>query len=149
MSLRPQSLWAAALLLAAVPAAHAPAQSAPLSPPARDWTLPLFTKEGFRQMTLQGDEVQPVTADRIEIKGMHVTVFSGGPDGKVDSVVLSPAATFLINEKTAHGDTSVRVVRDDLEVTGIGWTYLYAEKKVLISHHARVVFHSALPDFLK
>ena len=85
MSRRPQSLWAAALLLAAVPAAHAPAQSAPLSPPARNWTLPLFTKEGFRQMTLQGDEVQPVTADRIEIKGMNVTVFSGGPDGKVDS----------------------------------------------------------------
>ena len=48
-----------------------------------------------------------------------------------------------------YGPGEPRVVRDDLEVTGIGWTYLYAEKKALISHHARVVFHSALPDFLK
>jgi hypothetical protein len=144
-----QSLWACALLLAAAPAARAPAQATVLAPPARDWTLPLFTKEGYRQLTLRGDVVQAVTADRVEIKGMNVTVFSGLADGRVDSVVLSPAATFLINEKVAHGDSTVRVVRDDLEVTGEGWTYLYNEKKVLISRHARVVFHTALPDFLK
>jgi hypothetical protein len=43
----------------------------------------------------------------------------------------------------------VRLVRDDIEVTGVGWTYIYNEKKVLISRHAHVVFHSALPDLLK
>ena len=100
-----------------------------VAPPAKNWVLPLFTKEGFRQMTLRGDEVRPITGDRVDIVGMNFTVFSGGPEAKVDSVLLSPRATFLINEKIARGDDSVRLVRDDVEVTGFDWTYYYAEKK--------------------
>ncbi len=139
--------WAAAALLAA--ALHAPAEDSLLAPPARNWTLPLFTKEGNRQMTLRGDEVHPVSADRVDITGMSVTVFSGGPDAKVDSVLLSPEASFLLQEKVARGSKSVRLVRDDIEVSGEGWSYLYNEKKVLISRNTHVVFHSALPDILK
>jgi hypothetical protein len=142
-----KNLWAAIALLAAAPLAHA--QDASIAPPARNWTLPLFTKEGYRQMTLRGDVMRPVTSDRVDISGMNVTVFSGTAEAKVDSVLLSPTATFLINEKVARGEGPVRLVRDDVEVTGIGWTYYYNEKKVLISRHAHVVFHSALPDILK
>ena len=43
----------------------------------------------------------------------------------------------------------MRLIRDDIEVTGEGWTYFYNEKKVLIARNAHVVFHSALPDILK
>jgi hypothetical protein len=141
------SRWAAIALLASVPCARA--EESTIAPPARNWTLPLFTKEGYRQMTLRGEVVRPITSDRIDITGMNVTVFSGTPDAKVDSVLLSPEATFLINEKIARGDKFVRLIRDDVEVSGVGWTYNYNEKKVLISRHAHVVFHSALPDILK
>jgi hypothetical protein len=139
--------WAAIAFLSL--ARCAPAEESAIAPPARNWTLPLFTREGYRQMTLRGDVVRPITADRIDITGMNVTVFSGTREAKVDSVLLSPEATFLISEKIARGDTFVRLIRDDVEVSGIGWTYSYDEKKVLISHHAHVVFHSALPDILK
>jgi hypothetical protein len=139
--------WLTLALLASVPCA--PAEDSTVAPPARNWTLPMFTKEGYRQMTLRGDEVRPITADRIDITGMSVTVFSGKAEPRVDSVLLSPAATFLINEKIARGDGAVRLVRDDVEVTGEGWTYLYNQKKVLIYHHAHVVFHAPLPDILK
>lgn len=130
-------------------ALHVTAEDSMLAPPARDWTLPMFTKEGYRQMTIRGDEVHPVSADRVDITGMNVTVFSGKPDAKVDSVILSPKATFLLNEKIARGAGPVRLVRDDVEVSGEGWTYIYSEKKVLISQHAHIVFHTALPDMLK
>lgn len=139
--------WAAAALLAT--ALHVTAEDSTLAPPARNWTLPMFTKEGYRQMTIRGDEVHPVSNDRVDIVGMNVTVFSGGPDAKVDSVLLSPEASFLLTEKVARGSKSVRLVRDDVEVSGEGWTYLYNEKKVLISRHAHIVFHTALPDMLK
>ncbi len=139
-------LAATAVLVSALGAA---AQDAFIAPPARNWILPLFTKEGFRQMTLRGDEVRPVNNDRIDISGMIVTVFSGDALGKVDSVISSPEATFMINERIARGDKSVRLVRDDTEVTGEGWTYFYNEKKVLIARNARVVFHAAMPDILK
>jgi hypothetical protein len=138
--------WAAAGALLVV---GATGQDASLAPAAHRWTLPLFTKEGYRQMTLRGDEIQQVSSDRVDITGMTVTVFSGGPDARVDSVLMSPAATFLTGERTAKGDGPVRLVRDDIEVSGIGWTYLYNEKKVLISSHAHVVFHASLPDILK
>jgi hypothetical protein len=138
---------AAAGLLGCRP--RAAAQEIAVAPPAKNWTLPLFTKEGYHQMTLRGDEVHPISSDRVDIVGMNFTVFSGGPDGKVDSVLLSPAATFLINERTAHGDQSVRLVRDDVEVTGEDWSYDYKEKKVLIQRKSHVVFHAALPDMLK
>lgn len=147
MNLIQKSRWAAVALVAS--ALGATAQDIAVAPPARNWTLPLFTKEGYRQMTLRGDEVHPISADRVDIIGLNVTVFSGGPVPKVDSVLLSPEATFLINEKIAKGDKTVRLVRDDVEVTGEGWTYIYNEKKVLISRHAHVVFHSSLPDMLK
>lgn len=138
---------AAVAMLASILAAGA--QEVAVAPPARNWTLPLFTKEGYRQITLKGDEVRPVSSDRIDIMGMNFTVFSGQADAKVDSVLLSPEATFMLDEKVAHGAKQVRLIRDDLEVTGEGWTYSYNEKKVLISKHAHVVFHSALPDMLK
>ena len=47
------------------------------SSPAKNWVLPLFTKEGFRSMTLSGDEVHPVSSDRIDVVNILITVFSG------------------------------------------------------------------------
>jgi hypothetical protein len=134
-------------LLAFVP--REPAQEIAAPPPARNWTLPLFTKEGYRQVTLRGDEVRPVSSDRIDVTGMNVTVFSGAPDARVDSVLVSPEASFLLNEKVVRGDRSVRLVRDDVDVRGEGWSYNYNEKKVLIYRRTHVVFRSALPDMLK
>ncbi|HEY1848795.1 MAG TPA: hypothetical protein VGG37_06300 [Opitutaceae bacterium] len=145
MRLRPLAPWASAVLFAAA----AFAQDANLAPAAHGWTLPLFTKEGYRQMTLRGDEIQQVSANRVDITGMTVTVFSGDAAAKVDSVLMSPAATFLTGERIAKGDGPVRLVRDDIEVSGKGWTYLYDQKKVLILSHAHVVFHASLPDILK
>jgi len=144
----PQKRLFCALALASV-APGIPAQDIAVAPPAKKWTLPLFTKEGYRQMTLRGDEVVPVTSDRVDIIGMNFTAFSGGPEAKVDSVLLSPKATFMINERIASGDETVRLVRDDVDVSGTGWTYYYNEKKVLINRNAHVVFHAALPDILK
>ncbi|MGA2016710.1 MAG: hypothetical protein ABSH26_07115 [Opitutaceae bacterium] len=141
-----KALAAAAALIAGATGA---AQEAAVPPPARNWTLPLFTKEGFAQMTLRGDEVRPVTADRIDVSGFSVTAYSGDAQARVDSVLSSPEATFLINEKVARGDRSVRLVRDDAEVTGEMWTYSYNEKKVIIARNAHVVFHAAMPDILR
>jgi hypothetical protein len=143
---QPSKAIAALALAAAVSAA---AQEIVVAPPAKNWTLPLFTKEGFRQMTLRGDEVQPISNNQVDIIGMNFTVFSGGPEAKVDSVLLSPKATFLIAEKIARGSDSVRLIRDDIDVKGYDWTYFYNEKKVLINRNAHVVFHAALPDMLK
>ena len=122
----------------------------PASVPAKNWVLPLFTaKEGYRSMTLRGSEVRPVGNNRIEVTDLNITVFSGDAAATVESILLSPAAAFFPKEKRASGDKSVRLIRDDIEVTGEGWTYDHDAKKVFLARNVRVVFRAQLNDILK
>lgn len=117
--------------------------------PAQNWVLPIFTdKEGFRSMTLRGTEVRP--RDRnIEVSDLSITVFSGDAAARVDSILLSPTAVFYPKENRASGDKAVRFIRDDFEVTGVGWTYDHAQRKVSLQSNVRVTFRLPLNDILK
>ena len=131
--------------------AQSPASAEPVpGPPAKNWALPLFTdKEGFHSMTLRGTEARAVGPDRFDVVDLNITVFSGDAAAHVDSVLLSPAASFFQNDKRASGDKSVRVIRDDLNASGDRWTYDYAQKKVSLDGRVRIVFQAELKDLLQ
>lgn len=117
--------------------------------PAVNWVLPIFTdKEGFRSMTLRGTEVRPA-GKTIAVTDLSITIFSGDAKASVDSVLLSPQAVFLPKEQQARGDQTVRFIRDDIEVTGFGWAYDHAAKKVSLQQNVRVTFRAQLNDILK
>jgi hypothetical protein len=134
-------------LFASLPAGQT--QDSAQTPPARNWFLPLFTKEGYHSMTLRGSEVKPRGVDRIDVTDLNITTFMGGAAAKVDAVLLSPSASFFLKERMASGSGPVRLIRDDVDVTGIDWVYLHSDKKVSIAKNARVVFKAPLPDILK
>jgi len=123
------------------------------APTARHWSLPLFSKEGYRTMTLSGSVVHPIDENRIDVTGANFVFYAGGAIPHVDTVLLSPSATFFLKEKIARGSEAVRMTRDDADITGVDWVFYYAyrpdQKKVSIARHTRVVFHAPLPDFLK
>lgn len=126
--------------------AHA---QAPSTAPAQNWVLPLFTdKEGYRSMTLRGSEVRP-SGRNIAVTDLNITIFSGDATARVDSILLSPNALFHPKEKRASGDSPVRYIRDDIEVTGVGWDYDHATKKVFLRQNVRVTFRAQLNDILK
>lgn len=117
--------------------------------PAVNWALPIFTdKDGFRSMTLRGSEVRP-QGQRVAVTDLSITIFSGDAEAKIDSMLLSPEALFLTKENRASGEKSVRLIRDDVEVTGVGWTYDHKAKKVSLQHNVRVTFRAQLQDILK
>lgn len=117
--------------------------------PAQNWVLPIFTdKEGYRSMTLRGTEVRPRGKD-IEVTDLSITVFSGDASARVDSILLSPSAVFHPKENRASGEKAVRFIRDDFEVTGVGWTYDHAARKVSLQSNVRVTFRTPLNDILK
>ena len=117
--------------------------------PAVNWVLPLFSdKEGFRSMTLRGSEVRPV-GKNIAVTDLSITIFSGDAKSHVDSILLSPAAIFFPKENRASGDKAVRFIRDDIDVTGVGWTYDHAGRKVSIQQRVRVTFSAQMNDILK
>ena len=66
------------LLLLAAPALRGDDSGVADLAPAKNWVLPLFTKEGFHSLTLTGDEVHPVSADRIDVVNILIQAFSGG-----------------------------------------------------------------------
>jgi len=141
------------LLLASVCLHPAPAATPPavgeMTAPAINWVLPIFTdKEGFRSMTLRGSEVRPVGRS-IAVTDLSITIFSGDAATAIDSMLLSPSAVFLPKEHRAAGDKSVRFIRDDIEVTGVGWTYDHTAKKVSLQQNVRVTFRAQLNDILK
>jgi len=130
---------------------EAPAPAPTAAPPAKNWVLPLFTdKEGYRTMTLRGSAVQPVGASRIDVVDLNITVFSGDAAARVDSVLLSQAASFFPKTNVATGEKNVRLIRDDFEISGEGWSYDHTAKKISVKKNARVVFLRAeLNDILK
>lgn len=120
------------------------------SSPATNWVLPIFTdKEGYRSLTARGSEVRPIDKNSIAVTDLSITVFSGDAAARVETIFLSPLATFLPKEKRATGDKSVRIVRDDLEATGTRWTYDHAEKRVALEGDVRIVFNAELKGLLK
>ena len=153
-SLLPFAFATAAVLGWGVLAGHAqapqPAPAPPVAVPAKNWVLPLFTaKDGFRSMTLRGSEVRPVGTTRVEVVDLSITVFSGDAAANVETMLLSPAASFFPKEKRATGEKTVRLIRDDIELVGEGWTYDHEGKRVSLARNVRVVFRAQLNDILK
>lgn len=116
--------------------------------PVSGFRLPTFTKDGHRSMLLQGSKAI-VEPDEIKLVDLNLTLFKGDAAGTVETVILSPAATAEPEEEIVHGTGPVRVIGDNFEITGTGWTYNHRQKKVSITSHARVVFRAPLPDILK
>lgn len=124
------------------------AETAKLAP-AKNWALPLFTREGYHSMTARGSQAEIASAQRIEVIDLNLTVFSGDATDRVETVLLSPAATFLPDQNTARGEAGVRVVRDDLDAKGIHWVYDHAQKKVSLRGQVQIVLNAQMKDLLR
>jgi hypothetical protein len=139
------------LAILGVPAAAQAPKRAPeiTAAPAVNWVLPIFTdKEGFRSMTLRGSEVRPV-GTKFAVTDLSITVFTGDASARVESILLSPSALFSPKDNVASGDQTVRFIRDDLEVTGVGWAYDHKAKKVSLHQNVRVTFRAELKAILQ
>lgn len=119
--------------------------------------MKVFTKEGYRSLVVRGTEARMAGLDRYDVTDLNITTFTVGPNSRVESILLSPAASFFARDNRASGEKSVRLIRDDMEITGEQWTFLHfpatatvqAHQKVSIQRNNRVVFHAALPDLLQ
>jgi len=118
--------------------------------PVVNFRLPNFTPEGYRAWLVRGSEAYYLPKNnQINVKELTLSVFSGKADDKVTTLILSPTATVLPAESVVTGDSTIRVINDDFEATGIGWRYAHKEKKTSIQRKVRVTFHAEIKNFLK
>lgn len=147
MRLTRSALRAAVLGLLLGGLATAPA--AEITAPARDWVLPVFSKEGFRTMTARGSEARVIAPRQFEVTDLNLTLFTGAAAPAVETVILSPQAVFQPDDKVAHGEHSVRFIRDEVEASGTRWIYRQAEKKISLDGAVHVTFRAEFQDLLQ
>lgn len=144
-----KSLFLLILSALAIPLFGADQPAVTILSPGLDWKLPLFTKEGYHSMSLRGEKVYPVSSNQIDVDNIEITVFSGDAAAQVTSILLSPKASYFPKENRASGPGAVRLIRDNIEISGEDWTYYQAGEKISIRRNARVVFNMKIGDMLK
>lgn len=117
--------------------------------PIVNFSLPLFNAANYRTWLVRGSEARFAADDRIEIKELTLSIFSGNADEKVDTLILSPVAIVNRRDWIASGPSTIRVISDQFEASGTQWTYARKDKKVSIAKHVRVTFRAEFKDFLK
>ena len=130
-------------------AAGAFAASVETNAPVKNFSLPTFTKEGYHSVLLRGNEALFVSAQQINVTGMQLTLFAGDATNRVETVIISPEARFFPDRNVAEGEHGVRVLRDDVEMSGTKWTYDKDQIKVVLDGNVRVIFRVQLKDILK
>lgn len=117
--------------------------------PILNFRLPIYTiPQGYREWLVRGSEARVVGKNEIDIRELMMTVFSGDAQERIETMILSPSARVAPQDQVATGDSSIRVINDSFEATGIGWRYDHREKKVSITRNVRVVLHGELKGLL-
>jgi hypothetical protein len=121
------------------------------SAPVINFKLPVLNEQGMRTSMLRGSEAHYINDTQIDLVGMQYTTFVEDGTNAVDTTLLAPVASvFIVNNKVkVHGDEGVRLIRQDIDVTGEKWTYDHDQKKILIERNVRVIFCIELKDILK
>ena len=85
------------------------------------------------------------------VSGGQATRTRSPTAARIDSIILSPTASFFTHENRATGAHNVRLIdyQHNLEVTGQQWTFELDQKKISIARNVRVVIHAPLPDILQ
>lgn len=136
------------LLLSAALAQGAITQIAP-DQPIVNFRLPDFTPEGNRSWLLRGSEARYANEGQVDIKGLNLSIFTGLPDGKVETLILSPTAQVRPGEMLVRGQDPIRIINDRFEATGSDWNYSHRDKKVSIGKNVHVVLHTQLKALLQ
>lgn len=136
------------LLLSAIGAWSATTQITP-NQPIINFRLPDFTPEGNRSWLVRGSEAQYVNQSQIDIKGLNLSIFTGLPDGRVETLILSPTAQVRPGDMLVRGNDTIRVINDRFEATGSDWSYTHGDKRVSIGKNVHVVLHTQLKAILQ
>jgi hypothetical protein len=127
------------------------------SAPVINFKLPVLNEQGIRTSLLRGSEARYISSTQIDLVGMQYTTFIENTTNEVDTTLLAPTASVLIdNEKVlVRGNENVRLIRNNVDVTGEQWAYEQSgkkgstPKKIVIERNVRVVFQIELKNILK
>jgi hypothetical protein len=109
--------------------------------PVSGFSVPTYDEEGNLTSKLFGDYAKILPDGLVEITGLRVEFYSGGETNRrTDMRVSSPKCFFHRGKGVAMSDSSVRIARDNMVVTGEGFVWDSKKEHLRIAKDAKVVF---------
>lgn len=129
-------------------AAPAPAPEAGRNPQSRNFRVPNFNDEGIMESQVFGDEALMLRNDNVQITGLRIEFYKyAGEERLIDMTVTSPSCVFDRGKNNVRSDEEIRIARDDFVVTGRGYSFNNADKRMEIYSEAKVVLKGAQKAF--
>lgn len=108
--------------------------------PVRNFRMPRFSEDGYTQWVLQGGRGIYDSESQVRVEDMALRVYSGDERMAQELSLESPAATLRIQENRALSDTSIKIVGEHFEISGLGWTWDGTTKVIEVLSEAEVRF---------
>lgn len=117
--------------------------------PVSDFRLPMFGDDGFLDWDLRGEEARFMKEEQIDLAGMRLSVYDELQPGRVETLIISPQAVFLIESNEIIGNETITVEGDNFFATGKNWRWIGEEKSVEIDGSVKVTFSENLSGILQ
>lgn len=138
----------ALLLLAAGHVSSLLAQRMAPDAPVKNFKLPSFGPDGYRQWDLEGREGRYVSEQEIEILGLRLRTWSGDQSLVQVLEITSPDARIFPSQNRAVGSGLIHIVGPGYTVFGVGWDWNGETNAIAVEREVRVTFLEDL-DILK
>ncbi len=117
--------------------------------PVHNFKLPMFADNGYKSWDLQGRQGIYVNAERIDILGMKLRVFSGDSALRLETYIESPKATVLVCRKQGAGKSEVLIKGPNYTIIGRNWTWDGNTRTIKVREAVRVTFTGEIDYLLK
>jgi len=97
---------------------------------------PDYDPEGVLRSLVQGEEAHVLSETKVEITTLRIDIFKGT---NVETRVTSPFCLFNPETRSAQSESSLRIVRENLTITGEGFSWDTEAQRFIIEKQARVV----------
>lgn len=141
--------WCTAIGILVAGAGWAPAQKpvTPLQPQNQQVTgfrVPSYDAQNNLTSQMFGDAATILTDGRVDITELRMEFYSGAASNRQTEMrVTSPRCVYNRNSGSATSDAPVRIARDNMVVTGIGFEWNNKDQRLVILRDAKVVLKEA------
>lgn len=105
-----------------------------------DFSVPEYDAEGNLASELLGDYADILPNGNARVRNLRIDSYR---DNEVDMSITSPECEYIESEKAASSDADVRIARDNMVVTGSGFSWNAEENRLIIKSNVKVVLKNA------
>jgi hypothetical protein len=101
-----------------------------------DFSVPEYDQQGNMVSELKGDYADILPDGRVRIRNLRIDSYR---DNEIDMSITAPECEYSESDKTAHSDSDVRIARDNMVVTGQGFSWRSSDERLVIRSNVKVV----------